>query len=121
MLYSLRTDFFYVSYKFFNLINLIRSTLHKGNREEIESFDCTPYYEGDRQAFSDYKKLVFSEHFEDFYSFNKIFESFPRIPNLSQCTFGDLTAEGALQLIKLGNFLRERYTSAGFLFDSGHF
>uniref|UniRef100_A0A0N5AFD8 Acid phosphatase-like protein 2 n=1 Tax=Syphacia muris TaxID=451379 RepID=A0A0N5AFD8_9BILA len=89
-----------------------RSTLYGDFSGQIT--DCTPFRDSDRCAFSDYTDLVNSNSFDTFIVSDANLAKFQLVPHPASCTKGNLTAEGALQLLKLGNFLREQYTNVGF-------
>ncbi|CAD5211328.1 unnamed protein product [Bursaphelenchus okinawaensis] len=79
--------------------------------------DCSPYFDIDRRAFNSYSRLLDSDRFRNFLIVDPVFpRNFSLHPHSSQCGFGQMTAEGALQLIKLGAYLHDKYRLQG-LFD----
>ncbi|PIC34345.1 hypothetical protein B9Z55_014025 [Caenorhabditis nigoni] len=70
---------------------------------------CLPYRDSDRKAFSAYKDLAESEELLAFLKLDPQLKQFPRVPLDAKCVSGMLTAEGALQHVKLGKFFRHRY------------
>ena len=79
--------------------------------------DCSAYFDVDRKAFAEYVDLVNSKDFRNYVVVDKNFDGFPWYPERSRCVEGNLTAEGVLQIVKLGNFLRDKYSSTS-LFKS---
>ncbi|CAI5445081.1 unnamed protein product [Caenorhabditis angaria] len=75
-----------------------------------DNTDCIPQRDIDRKNFQKYKELALSEDVVEFLRVDKSIETYPRVPDDSKCSSGLLTAEGALQHVKLGKFLRERYS-----------
>ncbi|GMT16718.1 hypothetical protein PFISCL1PPCAC_8015, partial [Pristionchus fissidentatus] len=71
--------------------------------------DCAPFRDQDRKSFKDYTEVVNSSEFARFLKVDKEFEQYPLHPLTSECSPGNLTAEGALQLSRLGNHLRRAY------------
>lgn len=79
--------------------------------------DCTPFADIDRKAFDTYTKLLKTPDFRNFLKVDSVYpKSYKWHPHPSRCDLGQMTAEGALQLIKLGTHLHEKYKNAG-LFD----
>uniref|UniRef100_A0A914CP61 NADH dehydrogenase [ubiquinone] 1 beta subcomplex subunit 6 n=1 Tax=Acrobeloides nanus TaxID=290746 RepID=A0A914CP61_9BILA len=77
--------------------------------------DCSPFHETDRRSFDSYMNLI--DELNYYIAVDPMFSNFPRYPSRSTCEIGHLTAEGALQLVRLGNFLRRRYENSN-LFNS---
>ncbi|VDK27237.1 unnamed protein product [Anisakis simplex] len=78
--------------------------------------ECTPYREVDRRSFAKYVQLLKSEHFRNFIAIPAEMNTKLRwSPSSTRCTPREMTAEGALQHLKLGNFLRKRYSRSGWL------
>ncbi|VDM65045.1 unnamed protein product [Strongylus vulgaris] len=71
--------------------------------------ECLPYREEDRKGFKQYSELVGSDNFQFFLRYDNKFKNFSTIPSFSVCSPGQLTAEGALQHVKLGNYMRNKY------------
>jgi hypothetical protein len=86
-----------------------RSALVPGMVAELP--DCTAYHAVDRKSFEDYIEFTESNDFHKFFKFDKLFDGFPLKPERSKCKLGEMTAEGALQLLKLGNYLKDKYRS----------
>uniref|UniRef100_A0A1I7SSD4 Acid phosphatase-like protein 2 n=2 Tax=Bursaphelenchus xylophilus TaxID=6326 RepID=A0A1I7SSD4_BURXY len=79
--------------------------------------NCSPYFDIDRRAFASYTQLLASDKFREFLIVDPIFpRNFSWHPHSSKCEYGHMTAEGALQLLKLGSYLHEKYKLQG-LFD----
>uniref|UniRef100_A0A7E4VA02 2-phosphoxylose phosphatase 1 n=1 Tax=Panagrellus redivivus TaxID=6233 RepID=A0A7E4VA02_PANRE len=77
--------------------------------------DCTAYHDVDRRSFSDYESLTEQVEFTQFLQVDPYFKKVELAPQRSKCSIGNLTAEGALQLVKLGDFLRTQYVESGVL------
>ena len=99
----------------FNLKGLIVAFRH-GERSpllapEVKSVtpDCSAYFDVDRKSFEEYMDFVNSKDFRSFVTIDKSFDGFPWYPERSKCVEGNLTAEGVLQIVKLGNYLRQKY------------
>lgn len=90
-----------------------RSTLY--GDFDLPSMDCGAFRDLDRRAFLDYEALISSQIFNSFITVDNSFSQFSYMPHRTRCFRGRLTAEGALQLLKVGNFLRERYLENDFL------
>ncbi|CAJ0608650.1 unnamed protein product [Cylicocyclus nassatus] len=73
---------------------------------------CLPFREEDRKDFQQYRSLVSSDDFQFFLRHDKMFENFAFAPSHSECSPGQMTAEGALQHVKLGNYMRKKYSSS---------
>ncbi|GMT20292.1 hypothetical protein PFISCL1PPCAC_11589, partial [Pristionchus fissidentatus] len=71
--------------------------------------DCAPFRDKDRKRFEVYTKVIDSPEFARFLKVDKEFKQYPLSPLKSECSPGNLTAEGALQLSKLGKQLRRAY------------
>ncbi|KAI6228239.1 hypothetical protein M3Y95_00601700 [Aphelenchoides besseyi] len=80
--------------------------------------DCIPYKETDRRSFDTYIKLLKSKDFRSFLKVDSAYPSFKWHPHPYRCEIGQMTAEGALQLIKLGTHLHERYKAVDLFKDS---
>ncbi|KAK5965264.1 hypothetical protein GCK32_002766 [Trichostrongylus colubriformis] len=70
---------------------------------------CSPFREEDRKDFEGYKELVESDDFNYFLRTDVRFNNFPKIPSQQHCSAGQMTAEGALQHVKFGKYMREKY------------
>lgn len=81
--------------------------------------DCSPSRDVDRRSFANYEKLINSPHFKQFVTITRPLNEFNRTPSRSHCAPGELTAEGALQLLKLGNFMHQQYRHNGWLIQPG--
>ncbi|KAI1727945.1 histidine phosphatase superfamily (branch 2) domain-containing protein [Ditylenchus destructor] len=77
--------------------------------------DCSAYFDTHRRAFSALEQLITSQDFQTFLRIDQKFGKYPQFPDRSRCQLGRMTAEGALQLVRLGNLLRGKYFSAGLL------
>ncbi|KAH7698817.1 Histidine phosphatase superfamily, partial [Aphelenchoides avenae] len=75
--------------------------------------DCSAYHDIDRRSFDAYTRFIDSEEFRSFLDVDEMFAGYPWYPARSQCSIGNMTAEGALQLVKLGAFLRGKYEHSG--------
>ncbi|KAK6048131.1 histidine acid phosphatase [Cooperia oncophora] len=82
-----------------------RSPLHTVE----DAAGCLPFREQDRQDFEMYKKLIESDDFNFFLRTDVRFGNLTKIPSLAHCSAGQMTAEGALQHVKSGKYLREKY------------
>lgn len=71
--------------------------------------DCGPFRDTDRRSFEDFTKILDSDEFRKFLKVDKEFKDQPLYPLRSECSPGNMTAEGALQLSRLGNHLRRVY------------
>ncbi|CAP26278.2 Protein CBG06099 [Caenorhabditis briggsae] len=84
-----------------------------GERSPVSKVDdevgCLPYRDSDRKAFAAYKELAESEELLAFLKLDPQLKQFPRVPLDAKCVSGMLTAEGAIQHVKLGKFFRHRY------------
>uniref|UniRef100_A0A915EN56 2-phosphoxylose phosphatase 1 n=1 Tax=Ditylenchus dipsaci TaxID=166011 RepID=A0A915EN56_9BILA len=76
--------------------------------------DCSAYFNVDRHSFDVYQSVIRSKDFKKFLKTDVNFNKFPVVPERSKCQLGRMTAEGALQLVRLGNYLRHEYASTGF-------
>uniref|UniRef100_A0A7I4Y3G3 Acid phosphatase-like protein 2 n=1 Tax=Haemonchus contortus TaxID=6289 RepID=A0A7I4Y3G3_HAECO len=76
---------------------------------EDDEAGCEPFREQDREDFKNYKKLMESDDFNYFLNTDVKFANFSKIPSLAHCSAGQMTAEGALQHVKFGNYMRDRY------------
>ncbi|KAH7723640.1 Histidine phosphatase superfamily [Aphelenchoides avenae] len=74
--------------------------------------DCSAYHVAERRAFDAYTRFVDSEEFRSFLDVDEMFAG-------SLCTVGNMTAEGALLLVKLGAFLRGKYGHVGIFQTDG--
>ncbi|KAF8362058.1 hypothetical protein PRIPAC_88981, partial [Pristionchus pacificus] len=74
-----------------------------------EHLDCGAFREKDRRSFKDFMNILDSIEFRKFVKVDKEFKEYPFYPPRSQCSPGNLTAEGSLQLSRLGNHLRKVY------------
>uniref|UniRef100_A0AC34F9E4 Acid phosphatase n=1 Tax=Panagrolaimus sp. ES5 TaxID=591445 RepID=A0AC34F9E4_9BILA len=105
-----------------------RSALVPGMVAELP--DCTAYHDVDRKSFEEYSEFTESNDFHKFFKFDKLFDGFPLKPQRSKCKLGEMTAEGALQLLRLAQldvFVSSSYYHrtlqsgiaflSGFLFD----
>ncbi|CAI4226310.1 unnamed protein product [Auanema sp. JU1783] len=81
-----------------------------------ESTVCKPYLEADRNLYEEYVKKIESDDIKTFIKADKKFADFPRFPDRSECRGGELTAEGALQHVRLGKYMQSKYGSSA-LFD----
>ncbi|KAI6242648.1 Acid phosphatase-like protein 2 [Aphelenchoides fujianensis] len=106
----------------FKLRGLLVAFRH-GERSPIHSVDskfvpdCIPYQEVDRRAFDTYARLLKSADFRSFLSVDPNYPKFTWHPHPYKCRNGEMTAEGALQLIKLGTHLHDRYERVGLFAD----
>ncbi|CAI2351695.1 unnamed protein product [Caenorhabditis sp. 36 PRJEB53466] len=82
-----------------------RSPVSKVNDE----IGCLPHRDVDRKAFVAYKELAESDELLAFLKVDPRLNEFPRVPEDAKCISGMLTAEGALQHLKLGRYFRHRY------------
>ncbi|VDO60233.1 unnamed protein product [Heligmosomoides polygyrus] len=73
---------------------------------------CVASREEDRRDFEAYRKLVESDDFAYFLRTDAKFAKFSKIPSSSVCAVGQMTAEGALQHVKLGKYMREKYAGS---------
>ncbi|KAF1757672.1 hypothetical protein GCK72_014128 [Caenorhabditis remanei] len=84
-----------------------------GERSPVSKVDddigCLPYRDFDRKAFAAYKELAESDELQAFLKLDPQLKQFPRVPLDAKCVSGMLTAEGSLQHLKLGKYLRHRY------------
>ncbi|GMT08520.1 hypothetical protein PENTCL1PPCAC_30694, partial [Pristionchus entomophagus] len=71
--------------------------------------DCGPFRDIDRRSFEYFMKTLDSNEFKKFLKVDKEFKYQPFYPLRSECSPGNMTAEGALQLSRLGNHLRRVY------------
>uniref|UniRef100_A0A0N4WTT4 Histidine acid phosphatase superfamily protein n=1 Tax=Haemonchus placei TaxID=6290 RepID=A0A0N4WTT4_HAEPC len=76
---------------------------------EDDEAGCEPFREQDREDFKNYKKLMESDDFNYFLNTDIKFANFSKIPSLAHCSAGQMTAEGALQHVKFGKYMREKY------------
>uniref|UniRef100_A0A914V1Q9 2-phosphoxylose phosphatase 1 n=1 Tax=Plectus sambesii TaxID=2011161 RepID=A0A914V1Q9_9BILA len=89
-----------------------RSPLHPESTIEDNvnpRMECAPRRMVDKQAFDVYRKFVESGYFGEFLQIDHTFDRYAKLPARKKCRNGHLTAEGALQHVRLGKFLRERY------------
>ncbi|CAI5440749.1 unnamed protein product [Caenorhabditis angaria] len=85
-----------------------RSSFSKINDE----IGCRAHREIDRKNFEKYKELVNSEDFQTFLKVVPALSTWPKFPEDEKCSSGQLTAEGALQHVKLGKFFRKQYAKS---------
>ncbi|KIH64257.1 histidine acid phosphatase [Ancylostoma duodenale] len=85
-----------------------RSPMHSADSHDA----CTPFRELDRRDFEQYRKLIESDDFQFFLRHDPKFKKFARIPSLSECSPQQMTAEGALQHVKLGKYMRNKYSAS---------
>ncbi|ULT95440.1 hypothetical protein L3Y34_004282 [Caenorhabditis briggsae] len=92
-----------------------------GERSPVSKVDdevgCLPYRDSDRKAFAAYKELAESEELLAFLKLDPQLKQFPRVPLDAKCVSGMLTAEGAIQHVKLGKFFRHRYEKTNLFAD----
>ncbi|CAJ0919924.1 unnamed protein product, partial [Mesorhabditis belari] len=94
-----------------------RSPLTK-NEKLLNLISCAPFHETDRRAFDRYVKLIESNEFRNFYKEDSALkEGFSNLPHRSICVRGQMTAEGAMQHHRLGNFFHERYWNSSLLMN----
>ncbi|EYC30696.1 hypothetical protein Y032_0004g1720 [Ancylostoma ceylanicum] len=84
-----------------------RSPMHSADSPEA----CAPFRELDRQDFERYRKLIESDDFQFFLRHDPKFKTFAKTPSL-ECSPQQMTAEGALQHVKLGKYMRNKYVSS---------
>ncbi|CAL2040467.1 unnamed protein product [Caenorhabditis brenneri] len=84
-----------------------------GERSPVSKVDddigCLSYRDSDRKAFVAYKELAESDEHQAFLKLDPQLKQFPRVPLHAKCVSGMLTAEGALQHLRLGKYFRRRY------------
>lgn len=84
-----------------------------GERSPVSKVDdeigCLPYRDIDRKAFVAYKELQESDEIQAFLKLDPQLKQFPRAPLNAKCVSGMLSAEGALQHLRLGKYFRTRY------------
>ncbi|KHJ97634.1 histidine acid phosphatase, partial [Oesophagostomum dentatum] len=85
-----------------------RSPLTTANAESA----CVPFREEDRREFAKYKELVESDDFQYFLHHDTKFANFSKLPSHSECFPRQMTAEGALQHVKLGKYIRSKYSAS---------
>ncbi|GMR36765.1 hypothetical protein PMAYCL1PPCAC_06960, partial [Pristionchus mayeri] len=73
--------------------------------------DCEPSRDSDRRHFKEFEAILDSKEFRKFIKVDKKFKDVPFYPPRSECSPGNMTAEGSLQLSRLGNHLRRVYES----------
>jgi hypothetical protein len=81
--------------------------------------DCTPYADVDRKSFDGFTKLVKTNDFENFLKIDPIYPNFKWHTHPYLCELGHMTAEGTLQLLKLGSHLHEKYNNVGLFEGKG--
>jgi len=87
---------------------------------EVKSItpDCSAYFDVDRKSFEEYIDFVNSKDFRNFVTIDKSFDGISWYPERSKCVEGNLTAEGVLQIVKLGNYLRQKYINTNLFKNS---
>ncbi|CAD6191442.1 unnamed protein product [Caenorhabditis auriculariae] len=94
-----------------------RSPMH----EIQDELACAPVRNVDRTRFARYKELMESDEYIDYFKVDEKLKNYPRVPDSSICAPGMLTAEGALQHVRLGRFFRKAYQNSKlFLHDEGY-
>uniref|UniRef100_A0A1I7TZC2 Lysophosphatidic acid phosphatase type 6 n=1 Tax=Caenorhabditis tropicalis TaxID=1561998 RepID=A0A1I7TZC2_9PELO len=83
-----------------------------------DDIGCLPFRDIDRKAFVAYKELAESDEHQAFLKLDPQLKQFPRVPLDAKCVSGMLTAEGALQHLKLGKYFRKRYEKRNYLLMS---
>ncbi|CAC42387.1 Acid phosphatase-like protein 2 [Caenorhabditis elegans] len=74
-----------------------------------DDIGCLASRDVDRKAFVAYKELAESDEIKAFLKLDPQLKQYPRVPLVSKCVSGMLTAEGALQHLRLGKYFRHRY------------
>uniref|UniRef100_A0AC34QEX8 Uncharacterized protein n=1 Tax=Panagrolaimus sp. JU765 TaxID=591449 RepID=A0AC34QEX8_9BILA len=96
------------------LLPLVNLTPELGNSVSIP--DCSAFHNIDRKSFENYIELINSKDFRSFIKTDHPRSQNDWHPDRSKCSEGNITAEGALQIVRLGNYLRNKYSNTG-LFD----
>ncbi|ETN81703.1 histidine acid phosphatase [Necator americanus] len=95
-----------------------------GERSPMKSANdknaCAPFREDDRRDFEQYRLLVGNEDFQFFLRHDAKFKTFPWAPSGSECSPGQMTAEGALQHVKLGKYMRSKYAGSNIFSQESH-
>ncbi|KAI6174700.1 hypothetical protein M3Y97_01019500 [Aphelenchoides bicaudatus] len=71
--------------------------------------NCTPQGVSAQQEFHEYVIRANSDRFKRFLTYDSAFNQFPLTPDPHRCEPGQLTATGALQLMRTGNYLYQLY------------
>ncbi|VDL83350.1 unnamed protein product [Nippostrongylus brasiliensis] len=85
-----------------------RSPLHGDSSVD----GCSPFWDGDRRDFEGFRELIESNDFQNFLHIDPLFSEFSKLPSRSECVGGQMTAEGALQHVKLGNYMYQKYAES---------
>uniref|UniRef100_A0A8R1HRH7 Acid phosphatase n=1 Tax=Caenorhabditis japonica TaxID=281687 RepID=A0A8R1HRH7_CAEJA len=84
-----------------------------GERSPLSAIEddtgCIPYRYVDRKNFIAYKQLAESDGVVNFLKLDPELQQYPRYPLYAKCVRGMLSAEGALQHVRLGKYFRHRY------------
>ncbi|CAB3406403.1 unnamed protein product [Caenorhabditis bovis] len=96
-------------------------TFRHGERSSIGDVDdktgCLASRDADRIAFQNYKRLIDSDDFQVTVNIDAKAKQWRKYPFDAECSAGNLTAEGALQHVRLGKFLRKKYSASSLLLE----